>query len=567
MVEKVLKGDEAIAALGADISTVAKHYHFTNEQLKANLKNDKTMRLDSNALIFYTDEGLVAPQAATLDAATIGNNPTPDQIPESQTFLLHSKPNATAKIYLNFKGVTDTNPNWTQLNNGNPIVEGPYSADSDSSTFSSVDLRNIRAIWRGVMEAYSGFDVDVTTEAGTSIDPGHYIQINIVPNLDWYCQINYPVGQVPNPVPPCVGGVTYVGSFTSGDGTAGWVLGGAPDNDIKLLSEVIAHEVGHSLGLIHASEYDANCNFLNTYYAGSGSNPGWAPIMGNSYGKGVTQWINTSESQTMSTPGGCIYDQNEISTIVSQNGFGFAPDEAGSTADTAANLPYISNINTVKNIDFLGIMSQNDTDLYKIFTTGGDLSLTINPMVPITSIMLGDADFRVRLLDSNLNVLVESNPPAVASAVITKTGLPAGVYYLEITPSGYLGGFSTAGGYTSTNSMGTYQIVGSYAFDPTKADMIPPTVSITSITKSSNIFTIFASAKDNIGVTQVAFYAGTSLIGFGTSSGSTFSTVWDTTSLTSGTYSLTAKASDMSGNVTTSAAVNAVIDKIAQYWS
>ncbi len=95
-------------------------------------------------------------------------------------------------------------------------------------------------------------------------------------------------------------------------------------------------------------------------------------------------------------------------------------------------------------------------------------------------------------------------------------------------------------------------------------DTTVPTVSITAPLNGSTIAgttTISASATDNIGVTKVDFYRGTTL--FGTDTTSPYSISWNTTTVANSTYSLTAKAYDASGNTATSSIVSVSIANIA----
>jgi beta-glucanase (GH16 family) len=94
------------------------------------------------------------------------------------------------------------------------------------------------------------------------------------------------------------------------------------------------------------------------------------------------------------------------------------------------------------------------------------------------------------------------------------------------------------------------------------APNVPPTVSITSpangaIFTAPASITINATAADSDGtVSKVDFYQGTTLLGTDTSS--PYSYTWSSVAV--GSYSLTAKATDNSGAVTTSAAVNITVN-------
>src|SRR6266404_4749323 len=89
----------------------------------------------------------------------------------------------------------------------------------------------------------------------------------------------------------------------------------------------------------------------------------------------------------------------------------------------------------------------------------------------------------------------------------------------------------------------------------------PPTVSLTSPTNGASFnalanITITANANDSDGtVSRVDFYQGTSLIG--TATASPYNIIWN--NVTTGTYSLTAKATDNLGTQTISTAVNVTV--------
>lgn len=90
----------------------------------------------------------------------------------------------------------------------------------------------------------------------------------------------------------------------------------------------------------------------------------------------------------------------------------------------------------------------------------------------------------------------------------------------------------------------------------------PPTVKITSpldgVTVSGTI-DITADATDDIGVAQVDFYVGNTLIGTATTS--PYSVSWDSTTVTDGTYTLTAVAIDTTSQ-TASDSISVLIDNV-----
>lgn len=103
--------------------------------------------------------------------------------------------------------------------------------------------------------------------------------------------------------------------------------------------------------------------------------------------------------------------------------------------------------------------------------------------------------------------------------------------------------------------------------EPDPTDTTPPTVTITAPTAGSTVAdttTITASASDNVGVTRVDFYVDGVQQGSDTSA--PYSYNWDTTSgdthacIGTHSHSLTARAHDAAGNMTTSAVVSVTMN-------
>jgi hypothetical protein len=544
--KKDLSGDDAVNALGKDIDRVAKYNGMTGKDLKETLKKSKTLRISKDALLFYADE---LPSNASIGDGINSTNPSTSDIPDASTFFLHSRPSATAKIYINFKGGDINSAYW---NGGIPFTVTPYSRDADPA-FSAAELQYIKAHWLAVSEDFSPFDVDVTTEKPTTYDPLHYTQIYVTPSSQWYC----------GPT-ACAGGVAFVDSFTWGLDVPGFVFSTDLGNDVKLVSEAISHETGHTLGLQHTSLYDSACNYLNQYAPGYGTVlPGWAPIMGNSYYKGVTQWLDTSEWPYLAQPSGCTSEVNQIAVMTSVGHLNFVSDEAGSTPATAASLTKTL-IGGQAIIDNRGITTQNDTDLYKIDALAGPINITVSPMkppVPTNTLFMGNNDFVVRLLDSNLNILAESNPVGVAAATVSLANAAAGRYYLQISPSGYNLSLDS-GGYPATGSMGQYVVGGSYTND-SNVDAVAPAVAVTAPsagTTVAGVVNLTASATDNVAVTNVEFYRDGILLGSDNTAPYTLS--WNTSTMTNGSSTLTAKAYDAAGNVATSSSVQVIVNNV-----
>jgi uncharacterized protein (TIGR03118 family) len=98
----------------------------------------------------------------------------------------------------------------------------------------------------------------------------------------------------------------------------------------------------------------------------------------------------------------------------------------------------------------------------------------------------------------------------------------------------------------------------------TAPDIVAPTITISAPAAASNVSgttAITVTAADNVGVANVQFKAGTTVLGTVTAAPFTFN--WDTTQTANGAASLTAIATDAAGNATTSAAVSVTVNNQA----
>ncbi|HYI02070.1 S8 family serine peptidase, partial [Hyalangium sp.] len=91
-------------------------------------------------------------------------------------------------------------------------------------------------------------------------------------------------------------------------------------------------------------------------------------------------------------------------------------------------------------------------------------------------------------------------------------------------------------------------------------DTTRPTTALTAPSAGATLsgtVTVSASASDNVGVTRVEFYAGSTLIGADTST--PYSISWTTSTVANGSHALTSRAYDAAGNVGTSSAVSVTV--------
>lgn len=191
-------------------------------------------------------------------------------------------------IFLDFDGHSINTPYWNQ---GVPFY-------ATSSGMGAIEIANVLT---EVKKDYAQFPVTVTTDSTIYLaaNPFKRQRIVITQYNEWYCS--------------CAGGVAFIGGIDWGGGqyegigeVPGFVFSKLLGYSQKMIGEASSHEAGHTLGLYHQAQYDANCVYLSDYFNG-GSSPN-APIMGNSYFKPGVWWIGPSSF-------GCTSIQNDSLVI------------------------------------------------------------------------------------------------------------------------------------------------------------------------------------------------------------------------------------------------------------
>lgn len=339
---------------------------------------------------------------------------------------LNSFPEATAVIYLDFDGHYVHTSFW---NNGQPITCAP----------AAVTDPQINEIFYRVSEDYRPFMINITTDSTVFLAAPltKRIRIIVTPTSQW-C--------------PGVGGVAYVGSFTWGDDTPAFVF---PDQlgpyNIKMIAEACSHESGHTVGLNHQSRYGTDCSSPTEYYhSGGGSGQvGWAPIMGNSYYRNMSNWNNGP------TPDMCTATQDNLSTITTQNGFGYRPDDFGQTLDN--NTYTVSSPNfTVNGI----ITTNNDIDAFRfVINQNANVHITAVPGNIGNGYSGADLDIKLELYNG-AGTLIRTYDPAATMDVTVDTILLSGTYYLKIDGTGNvnIGEYGSLGSYTISGTLGALPI-------------------------------------------------------------------------------------------------------------
>ncbi len=360
------------------------------------------------------------------------------ELPEESLPLLSSRPNATAKLFLDFNG--NLQASWgSYLNVSTPA----FDTDGNTASFSTAERNAITEIWRRVSEDYAPLSIDVTT-----IDPGSRAN-QVVAHIaiggdwtDWYGS--------------SAGGVAYVGGFYNSAPNVGYVFEEALANgNAKFTAEAASHEAGHLFGLSHQARWNGSI-LDESYHSGSGD---WAPIMGVGYYVTRTAWHNGA------TSAGPTAFQDDLAILAnSNNGFGYAADEHGSTIGTASALTVNGTAASASGL----IGRANDLDFFRFTTGGGNVSfsLAVDAYGPNLNSVL-------ELRNSAGTILATAAPGTSYGATLSHT-LGAGTFYLVARGTGDYG------------NMGRYAITGTVPA-PAPAPEITVRIGATGITDGQTI--------------------------------------------------------------------------------
>lgn len=347
-----------------------------------------------------------------------------------------SLPGADHTLYLDFDGHTTQGTTWNSQYGINTIVSPEYDIDGDPSTFNATELQRIENSWKWVAEDFAPFEINVTT-----VDPGPAaLSYSGGGDTQWGTRVVITDDTFAN----CgCGGHAYVGSFDDSQDEPVFVY----NTSQKGVSEAATHEAGHALGLTHDG-YSGGA-----YYWGHGTGAtSWAPLMGASYNRNVTQW-----SQGEYYTGNNSQDDLAIlSSLGNGNGFGYRGDDHGDVNGAATLLS-----SSGGNISGAGIIeTTDDVDVFSFNTGTGNVSIDIDP-----ASIGANLDIKAELYDSGGGLVATSDSASVLDAGFNLS-LSAGQYYLQIDGTGTGSPLNaTPTGYTEYGSLGQYSVSGT-VIDP-----------------------------------------------------------------------------------------------------
>jgi hypothetical protein len=413
--DRSLGGQAALDHLGTRIDGLAAASGLDPASLRRQVLQDHTLRVSPRGDLLVAD--VLGGTGATV---TTGSSNTLIW-PIDSTLRLHSNPNSPRKIYLDFNGHTTTGTQWNSSYNVGTISTPVWGRDSDPTTFSTSEAAAIQQSFASVSEDFAPFDVDITTE-----DPG-IDALRRTSSTDSQYGIRVVVG-INNWLNVTNSGIAYIGSFTWDSDTPAFCFAGST-TPTKQIAECISHETGHTVGLYH----DGTTNG-SEYYGGHNN---WAPIMGNSYGRPVTQWSAGEYPYANNS-------QNDLSVIGGYLGW-LVDDFVGTTA-TTATLPAATT--RTGRISY----GTGELDAFKFSMTS---TRTVNVQAwEYYQAVDPNLNLRVRITNSSGVVLATSSPSDSTRTNSTIT-LGTGTYYVFVDG---VGEGTTSTGYTNYASMGIYNL-------------------------------------------------------------------------------------------------------------
>ena len=410
--KEISTGNKAIVALGENLLAVANWYGYSEQDLKDKLMNEEGLHVDRKGRLLHIDPGLPVQAGSSMNGSTASGTTSiaSAPYPSSTTFKLHSKANSNRILYLNFTGEGS---------------KPAFSLDTIPNTFNDAEHAMIQKIWQRVTEDYAAFDVDVTTEKPTNFTGKIGVTILITPQ-------NHTAG-----------GYAYLNSFKTYTGAAApaFCFPNKLANSEKPIAECISHELGHTLGLMHQG-----ANPSTAYYAGHGSGEvAWAPIMGVSYYKNLTQWSKGEYANAN--------NKEDAYAIMSARGLKPNIDDVGNTISAAMGLTAAS-ANGFNNLSGSGLISvPGDVDVYKFNAGAGNASFTFTGAANSQNL-----DIAAQIMDASGKVLAVTTNQTTLNKTLNVNFPVAGTYYVSVTGAGR--GSPTVTGYTNYGSLGKYTIVG-----------------------------------------------------------------------------------------------------------
>ena len=137
-----VRGANAVRLLDDQLDEAASRNDMAAAELSDLLTTDASAWVDATGAVFFKEETATAP----------AHDPVSAEAPLDQTFLMHSNPGSTRKIFLDFDGGTANGTAWHSDHPTMPTTQPAWDPSGNGAGFSDAERTAIQTIWRSVAE-------------------------------------------------------------------------------------------------------------------------------------------------------------------------------------------------------------------------------------------------------------------------------------------------------------------------------------------------------------------------------------------------------------------------------
>lgn len=218
-----------------DFGPLSKNSFLSREEfeLAANGGTTRIKDVDKDGVADIVDNCPKVSNSSQIDSDKDGIGDACDPYPYG------NEPYVTSVVLLDFDGYYLNDPMW---NNGLPYQcqpSGLYPAD-------------IQIILDSMKKDYLRYNITITTDENVYLKASTAKRMRLV--FTTSSELYYGVA-----------GIAYVGSMFWNSNTPCFVFPNTMSYNALRIRPAASHEVGHTIGLAHQAEWDANCNLVYTY--------------------------------------------------------------------------------------------------------------------------------------------------------------------------------------------------------------------------------------------------------------------------------------------------------------
>ncbi|WP_157953242.1 M12 family metallo-peptidase [Nocardioides allogilvus] len=299
------------------------------------------------------------------------------------------------------------------------------------ATFDDAERAEIHLAWRTVAEDFAPFVINVTTREPSS----DAIVRSSTSDTTYGARVVITATNAVGSACGC-GAAAYLDVFDvvgSGYYQPAWVFTDGTGLNGYNVAQTISHEVGHNFGLHHDG------TSTTSYYTGA---KGWAPLMGASYNKRLSQWSNRQYADA---------NNKEDDIAIIARAAPLLVDDHAATTDGATSL--VADVTAVATIG-----SRSDVDAFAFVASGAtQLSVAGDHGVSHSDIaltILTGGGAHVATVNLTSDTAADASPNATWTVTLPDA---ASAYVALVDGTGY--DPLVSGRYDDYGSVGAYQVV------------------------------------------------------------------------------------------------------------